>query len=131
MSAVAMGSWALAALALGLVGSALGVARMRAWGLLLGLATSLASLAAAYVTRAELLDVLFVTAAVPGALLGATLLAARVRAMLGRLPAAPVRVEASGRDFAPVRARIAVDEEDADALVAPVRAAAEGRGSIA
>ena len=68
----------LATLAAVLAGSALGVTKMRAWGVLLGVVGSVAALVAAVLSGNELVATGLALAAIPGALLAAPLVAARL-----------------------------------------------------
>ena len=70
---------ALVALSAALLASAVGVIRMRAWGVLLGMVTSVVALGAAVFSANELTAVGLALAAIPGALLASPLLAARLR----------------------------------------------------
>lgn len=107
---------ALAAFAAALVGSSVGVIRMRAWGVLLGMVTSVAALGAAFFAGNELTAVGLALAAIPGALLASPLIAARLRKPAPLPPAAhdlrsshrAVRVDESRGATPPVFARVAV-----------------------
>jgi hypothetical protein len=124
------GAVGLAVLATSLVASAVGVVRMRGWGVLLGALTAAGSLVAAVTAGDEVTAVALALAALPPALLAAPVLLARLRppeperrASPGRVAAtteagwleAPARSEAgSGALLArdpPVRARVAADVE--------------------
>jgi hypothetical protein len=70
---------ALVALSAALLASAVGVIRMRAWGVLLGMVTSVVALGAAVFSANELTAVGGARGALPGALLASPLLAARLR----------------------------------------------------
>lgn len=112
-AAVADPSIGLAALAFALLASAVGVARMRSWGVLLGVVSSMACLAAALVVHDVFGVVGLALAAMPGLMLGATVTAARVRAVApGEPPAAPVRVPSLDVAPVPARARVAIRVED-------------------
>jgi hypothetical protein len=125
MAAAGMHSFTLAALAAALLVSAVGVSRMRAWGVLLGIVSSLGALAAALLASDVFGVIWLALAAAPGAMLGATVLAARLRGVTApALPAAPQRVAALDESFVPVRARVAVGgEADADPHAVPARVA--------
>jgi hypothetical protein len=136
--ALRWGEWrigvGLAALGAALVASAVGVVRMRAWGVLLAMLTSLGTLAAALVSGDEGAAIALALAAIPGALLAAPLLVARVEGGRGRASGASaegglrrpeVRVEEFEDPPPPVRARIgvvaeALGEEPGDARDAAV-----------
>jgi hypothetical protein len=68
----------LAALAAALLASAAGVVRMRAWGVLLAMVTSAATLAVGILSGNEFVAFGLALAAIPGALLASPLLAARL-----------------------------------------------------
>jgi hypothetical protein len=97
-----------------LLASAVGVARMRAWGILLGALTSvLALVAGATASHSEVLRMLFASAALPGTMMVGAILAARARTS-----AAPSRSGAHVRiasEPAPavVAARLRVAADDA------------------
>ncbi len=116
----------LLAITVGLLGAAVGVVRMRAWGVLLGLLTATVLLGASAVMP-PLLPVLFVLAA-PGALLALPVALARLGlAKEDRAASAALRIEA----VAPP-ARFAADtvEEgdlEAEAALEPVSARRLGR----
>jgi hypothetical protein len=126
MGAAGMHSFALGALAFALLASAVGVARMRAWGVLLGIVASVASLGAALIVRDASEIVWLALAAAPGLMLGATVVAARLRgAGPPSLPAAARRVAALDEEFVPVRARVAVAAEgEIEPRALPARVAA-------
>jgi hypothetical protein len=112
LGAAGMHSLALAALAVALLASAFGVARMRAWGVLLGIVASVASLGAALMVHDTTEIVWLALAAAPGLMLGATVVAARLRgAGPPSLPSAPLRVAAPHVEHVSVRARVAVAAE--------------------
>jgi hypothetical protein len=75
---------ALVALSAALLASAVGVLRMRAWGVLLGMVTAVVALGAAVFSGNELTAVGLALAAIPGALLASPLLAARLRGAVPR-----------------------------------------------
>jgi hypothetical protein len=105
---------ALGALAVALAGSAVGVVRMRAWGVLLAMGTSVVTLGAALLSGNELLALGLALAAIPGALLASPLLAARLSRGTG---AAPRLSSVVNLEEAPpaVRARVAtLDEAEPD-----------------
>lgn len=106
----------LSALAMVLVGSAIGVVRMRAWGVLLAAVGSVSALVAAAVSSNELFGGGLALAAIPGALLLAPLLAARLGIGTGEPNAGHVGAAPKTTDEAPlVRTRIAVlDAEEPD-----------------
>jgi hypothetical protein len=105
-------SFALAALGIALLASAVGVARMRAWGVLLGIVASVGSLGAALMVRDITEIVWLALAAAPGLMLGATVVAARLRGAGPPSPtAAPLRVASLQVEVEPVRARVAVATE--------------------
>jgi hypothetical protein len=116
---------ALASLGAVLVASAIGVARMRAWGVLLALVGSVGAVVGAIVSGNEVVGMGLALAAIPGALLASPLLAARLGIGAGSrdAPGPTVRVTADEDRF--VRARVAVEEEEAvdDALPPPRMAA--------
>jgi len=125
----------LGALALALLGSALGVVRMRAWGLLLGVATSLSALLAALLLH-DARGVALALTAIPGLMLALpVLLAGRARAQAARgsATATHVRVAASSFDdeaAAAARLRVATGdqaEDDAADTDAADTSAAPGR----
>ena len=107
---------ALAALATALLASAVGVVRMRSWGVLLGMVTSVAALGAALLSGSALVAVGLALAAIPGALLASPLIAARLRSPTPAGPPEATRVRFApevtvedGLDAAPpVFARIGV-----------------------
>ncbi len=108
---------ALAAFASALLASAVGVVRMRAWGVMLGIVTSVALLGAALFSGNELTAMGLALAAIPGALLASPLVAARLRRSTPRLPDVPrasmaPRPSASEDDVAPpFFARVAIAPE--------------------
>lgn len=112
-----------------LLGSALGVVRMRAWGMLLGAATSIFSLIAALVAR-DASSIAWMMAAVPGLMMTLPmLLAARSRARAERERASRVRVaDDTENEYVLTRYRIAddraeLDEETGEAAPKAARAA--------
>lgn len=126
----------LAALGAALVASAVGVVRMRAWGVLLAMVTSLGTLAAALLSGDEGVAIALALAAIPGALLAAPLLAARVEAGRGRTSArgrgpaaaaAEVRIEEFEDPPPPVRARVGVVAEAVGEEAGGARDAAVGQ----
>jgi hypothetical protein len=131
---------ALAALAAALLASAVGVIRMRAWGVLLGMVTSVVALAAAVFSGNELTAVGLALAAIPGALLASPLLAARlhdrahsVPRSVGTVPrpsasgarrSLEVPIKESHDAAPPIFARIGVaPEAEGHELAEPVRVA--------
>jgi hypothetical protein len=123
---------ALAALATALLASAVGVVRMRGWGVLLGMATSVVVLAVAALSGNAFIALALALAAIPGAVLASPLVAARLR------PPPPVRSTAvrlapgstvdEGLDATPrVLARVAPDDDEPQELAPPVRIAVGGR----
>jgi hypothetical protein len=100
----ARGGWGFAAAALALGASAIGVVRMRTWGVLLGGVASAALVVSSLATYGERSLVLGL-AALPGAWIAASVLFARLRPE----PA----VAASGRvaELPSVRTRVAVDDD--------------------
>jgi hypothetical protein len=112
----------LGALGVGLLASAVGVVRMRAWGVLLAMLASLATLAAAaLLSGGEGPAFALALAAIPGALLAAPLLVARVEAARGGRARAPgsaghrlraPEVLEVDEPPPPVRARVGVVAED-------------------
>jgi hypothetical protein len=121
---------ALLALSGALLASAVGVVRMRSWGVLLGMVTSVGVLGAALFSGNVLTAVGLALAAVPGAILASPLVAARLRRTVPRASASgdlrspEVTVEES-HDAAPaVLARIGVaPETEGHELAQPVRVA--------
>jgi hypothetical protein len=110
---------AVSAMAAANLAAAVGVVRMRAWGVLLAMLASAGALGAGILSWNILEALGLALAAIPGALLGAPLLAARLR----RETAAPTRpvVYARVREQPTVRARVAVEEEvDVDERLAHV-----------
>jgi hypothetical protein len=121
------------ALAVVLLATAVGVVRMRAWGVLLGAASSLAMLGMAALSLNEFTTVASLFAALPGMILVSPLLVARLRppaALPSSAAVARRRVEAmlaSVEDEAPVvRARVAAPAE-MDAMGEPAPAQARAR----
>jgi hypothetical protein len=104
--------WGMPVFAFGaaLVASAIGVLRMRAWGVFLGALTSIVALIAAATAGPEKL--LFAAGAVPGLLLALPILLARRSKNESR-----VRVESAETLDVPLRARVA-DEIDPDYVAA-------------
>jgi len=74
-----LGAAGTLALAASLLASAVGVARMRSWGVLLGVLTSMVTLGAAALAGDVYLSLGLALAALPGLLLAAPILASRVR----------------------------------------------------
>jgi len=112
-----------------MLASAVGVVRMRAWGILLGMVTSAIALGAALLSLHETLGVLAL-AAFPGTLLAAPLVAARLRrprdatAVRGELRNCEVAIEEAEDLAPPVFARIGVvAEPEGEELARPVRLA--------
>ncbi|HEY5241793.1 MAG TPA: hypothetical protein VIJ22_10020, partial [Polyangiaceae bacterium] len=121
---------ALLALSAALLASAVGVVRMRSWGVLLGMVTSVAVLGAALFSGNALTAMGLALAAIPGALLASPLVAARLRRSTPRLPAVPrasmaPRASASEDDVAPpFFARVAMaPEAEGQELAPPARVA--------
>lgn len=105
---------ALLALAAALVGSAYGVVRLRAWGILLGTLTSLVTLATAAVLH-DAAGLTLAMAAIPGLLffLLPVLIAKRDRAKAERSPVAMPRVASyDALASLPARVRVATDAHD-------------------
>jgi hypothetical protein len=109
---------ALAAFAATLLATAVGVVRMRAWGVLLGMVTSVAAFGAALFASNEYTAMGFALAAIPGLLLASPLLAARLRdparrrGASGAVALAPeATFEARLATPPPVFARVATDAE--------------------
>jgi hypothetical protein len=127
----------LASLAVALGGAALGVVRMRAWGVLLAMATAVVTLGAALVSRNEVMALALALASVPGALLASPLLASRLtgRSAIGRrgatregsaVASAEMAAVALEEPSPPLRARVAVvAEPDGEELADPVRLSVE------
>ena len=117
---------ALVALTTALLASAIGVVRMRSWGVLLGMVTSVVALGAALFAHNEFAAVGLALAAIPGALLASPLLAARLRgpSVSGDLRSLELTVE-EGQDAAPpIFARVEVTPEaEGHELAQPVRVA--------
>ena len=117
---------ALASLGAMLLTSAIGVARMRAWGVLLALVSSVAAVVGAIVSGNEVVGMGLALAAIPGALLASPLLAARLGiGTASRDASGPtLRVKADEDRF--VRARVSVGEEEVvDEALPPRRMAAQ------
>jgi hypothetical protein len=121
---------ALFALGAALLASAVGVVRMRSWGVLLGMVTSVAVLGAALFSGNLLSAVGLALAAIPGALLASPLVAARLRRSTSGLPAVPrasmaPRLSVSDDDVAPpFFARVAMaPEAEGQELAPPARVA--------
>jgi hypothetical protein len=112
MSAAAVMSWSTALLGTALVAAGVGVARMRSWGVLLGLATSVAAVGAASFASHELIAIGLLLAAMPGALLGATVLGARLRSPRVAPVVDPTRIADRSTVLPPARTRVALDELD-------------------
>jgi hypothetical protein len=121
MFGVRASAFGLAALAASLVASAVGVVRMRGWGVLLGAVTALGALVAALTARDEFTAAALALAALPGMLLVAPLVAARVRPPEPATAPArvPARADVEWDEAPPVRARIA-DALEAEAIDASV-----------
>ncbi|MGD0526974.1 MAG: hypothetical protein ABSE49_17650 [Polyangiaceae bacterium] len=109
---------ALAAFAAMLLATAVGVVRMRAWGVLLGMVTSVAAFGAALFASNEYTAVGLALAAIPGLILASPLLAARLgdparlrRASSAVALAPEVAREESLATPPPVFARVAADAE--------------------
>jgi|GEM_PF-2206534 len=99
---------AIGALGVSLLASAVGVLRMRAWGILLGAATSIATLLAALVVR-DAASLVFALAALPGMMLALPVLLAK-RARDKDVSAARTRVAFDEAHVSPARYRIAADD---------------------
>ena len=121
----------LAALAASLALSAFGVLRMRAWGILLGAVTSMATLVAALFQDgfgSRMLEL----AAIPGLLLLAPILAARLGLVARAAPREASAVDLGtsrtriGDVASPARVRVARGETDDDLLGAELAAAGGG-----
>jgi hypothetical protein len=121
---------ALAVFGSAFLASAVGVVRMRSWGVLLGALTALVALGAAVFAGNEFTAIGLALAAIPGALLASPLLAARLRGSAAR-PSASAdrrRLELTieeGEDAAPpIFARVEVAAEaERHELAQPVRVA--------
>jgi hypothetical protein len=102
-------SFALPLLAGSLLASAIGVARMRAWGVLLGALTSVLALASAATATESVIRMVMASAALPGAIMAGAILAARAR-----VSAAPSGSAAQLRiasDPTPARLRVAAEDD--------------------
>jgi hypothetical protein len=97
----------LAALAAAMLATTVGVVRMRAWGVLLGMVTSVAMLGEAVARRGDFTWAGYAIAALPGLLLAAPLLASRLRP---EPVAAPVRVARPPTAASPPPVRVRVEE---------------------
>jgi hypothetical protein len=109
----------LGALAAVMLATTLGVVRMRAWGVLLGLVTSVAMLVGAALHLGDFMAWGLALAAVPGLLLSAPLLASRLRA---EPPTGPVPARSRAVAPPPVRVRVEefpVEDPGADAAWQP------------
>ncbi len=119
-----LGSVGALALAASLLASAVGVVRMRSWGVLLGVLTSMVTLGAAALAGDLGLSLGLVLAALPGLLLAAPIVASRVRPVGPEAsPSPPVRLAATPaleEPEPPFRARI-----DAEACDIPAGHVAE------
>lgn len=111
----------LCALGVALIASAIGVVRMRAWGVILGVATSLAAILAS-IALADIRGVALSFLAIPGLMLGLPVLLAKgARDRHADLPHR-VRVDTTATETAPTKSlRVALSEgerqpEDADLI---------------
>jgi hypothetical protein len=115
------------ALAVSFVAAAVGVARMRAWGVLLGGATAAAATVAALVSGSYAATAVVVAmAALPGVALGLPLVASRLRGDERLRPPSAVRlpVEPAGRDVAaPPGDPVAFGDDEPDEVDARARRA--------
>jgi hypothetical protein len=102
------GGLALAALSAASFASAVGVVRMRAWGVLLGVATSIATLGTA-IAMHDVVGLLLAMASIPGFMLGVPIAASKLR----KASDARVRV-AGGLATAPERVRVATTHDGVD-----------------
>lgn len=107
----------LAALAAVLLATVVGVVRMRAWGVLLGAATSLVLLVVAALTGNEVSAMGYLLASLPGLMLAAPIISARLRPVeAASAPAVSARaaMPTSGWDETTSRVRVAAaaDEEE-------------------
>jgi hypothetical protein len=111
-------------LAASLVASAVGVARMRAWGILLGAVTSVLALAVGAAAHDRMLGLVLASTAVPGATMVGAILAARARASASASRASPGLRIASAPEPAvePARLRIPTDEDLDVPEIEPARA---------
>jgi hypothetical protein len=123
----------LAAFTAALLASAVGVVRMRAWGVVLGMVTSAVALEAAFLSLNETLGVLAL-AAIPGTVLASPLVAARLRRprratrVMGELPSHEVATEEAVDTGPPILARIGVvAEPEGEELPDPVVRLAVGQ----
>jgi hypothetical protein len=121
---------ALLALTSALLASAFGVIRMRSWGVLLGMLTAVGTLGAAVLSGNVLTAMGLALAAIPGAVLGAPLLAARLRGAVprpsasGDLRSLEVSLDEGEDAPPPIFARVGVAAEtDGHELAQPVRVA--------
>jgi hypothetical protein len=119
----------LGALSAAMLATTLGVVRMRAWGVLLGVVTSLAMAVETVLHANNFTGTGYALAALPGVLLATPLLAARLRSEpdLGRAQVTRTRMADAGDAFATAPVRVRVSEfppEDAGEPVAPRRLAA-------
>ncbi|HEY8088213.1 MAG TPA: hypothetical protein VIF09_10220 [Polyangiaceae bacterium] len=117
---------ALASLGAVLLASAIGVARMRAWGVLLALVGSVAAIVGAVVSGNEWVGMGLALAAIPGVLLASPLLAARLGIGAGSRDAPGPTLRVTAHEAPVVRARVAAGEDEAvDEAVARPRMAAQ------
>ena len=102
----------LGVLSAAMLASTLGVVRMRSWGVLLGVVTSLAMAVEAMLHANNFTGVGYALAALPGALLAAPLLASRLRTEpdTGRAQVTRTRLADAGDVLATVPVRVRVSE---------------------
>jgi hypothetical protein len=115
----------LAALAAVMLATTVGVVRMRAWGVLLGMVTALAMLVEVLLHMNDFMAWGFALAAVPGLMLTAPLLASRLRPEPASTPARVARTRVTE---APVRVRVA--DESPPILAFPPQERVEGIVSL-
>jgi hypothetical protein len=119
----------LGALSAAMLATTLGVVRMRAWGVVLGVVPSLAMAVEAVLHASNFTGTGYALAALPGVLLAAPLLAARLRSEpdIGRAQVTRTRMADAGDALATAPARIRISEfpsEDVGEPAAPRRLAA-------
>jgi hypothetical protein len=126
---------ALAAFGSAFLASAVGVVRMRSWGVLLGMLTALVALGAAVFAGNEFVAIGLALAAIPGVLLGSPILAARLRGSVprpsasGDLRSPEVTIEESSDAAPPILVRVAViPQADGHELAAQAGEATVARG---
>ncbi len=119
----------LGVLSAAMLASTLGVVRMRSWGVLLGVVTSLAMAVEAVLHANNFTGVGYALAALPGVLLAAPLLASRLQTEpdIGRAQVTRTRMADAGDALATAPVRVRISEfppEDAGEPAAPRRLAA-------